>query len=257
MNLPFIIILIFSSLNLFSQFDQSGFITPNDSLLLQLPLEEIIYLPSDGISFYPSPQISKPIGKIKPGPFEQRQNKPPFFKERTSASIYRDNLKPQMLGFEHFFQTYDGCYHITFHEQKNGFVKIMESFEGEKWVSIDEIEQKGFKLVNWLEFYGKENMFVAVPGYTTVPILSSPYDDADVIAEIDKNHYDIRVIKYDENIDECCEGLYCKVLVVHYIKHPCFGGSYDESNIVDKYIGWLKFIDEKGKRLIIHHAGGC
>lgn len=242
---------------LVAQTDQSGFISPTDSLARTMQGEQIFYLPENGFTLYRTPNIEDTIGKIEPLISNRKASKPPLYRDLTQANIQLKDFKPQILSGEHLFKTFDDCWHIPFYRNESGFVKVLESYNDSLWIGIDEISAKGFRLTSWIDFYGSDGMMITVPKGHSVPLLRSPYADAEVLLQLDDIHFDIRVSYFDENNTDCCEGLYCYVQVVEYKVHPCFGGGYDEDNIIRKLSGWVKITDEEGKRLILHHAGGC
>lgn len=240
-----------------AQTNQSGFISPTDSLAQTMQGEQIFYLPENGFTLYRTPNIEDTIGKLEPLIPNRKGLKPPRFRDLSQANIHLKGFKPQILSGAHLFKTFDDCLHIPFHRSENGFVKALESYNDSLWIRIDEISAKGFQLTNWMDFYGSDGMMITVPKGHSVPLLRSPYADAKILLQLDDTHFDIRVSYFDEENTDCCEGLYCYVQVVKYKVHPCFGGGYDEDNIIRKLSGWVKITDEEGKRLILHHAGGC
>lgn len=240
-----------------AQTNQSGFISPADSLARTMQGEQIFYLPESGFTLYKTPNIEDAIGKLEPLIPNRKALKPPLFRDLTQARIYLKDFKPQILSGEHLFKTFDDCFHIPFNRNENGFVKVLESYNDSLWIRIDEISAKGFQLTIWMDFYGSDGMMITVPKGLSVPLLRSPYVDAEILLQLDETHFDIRVSYFDEENTNCCEGLFCYVQVVEYKIHPCFGGTYEGDNTVQKLSGWIKIIDKEGKRLIIHNSGGC
>lgn len=240
-----------------AQTNQSGFISPTDSLANTMQSEQILYLPENGFTLYQTPNIEDVIGKIEPLTPNWKALKPPRFRDLTQANIQLKDFKPQILSGEHFFKTFDDCLHIPVSRRENGFVKVLESYNDSLWIRISEISAKGFRLTSWMDFYGSDGMMITVPKGLSIPLLRSPYADAEILLQLDDTHFDIRVSYFNEENKNCCEGLYCYVQVVEYKTHPCFGGTYEGDNIVQRRSGWIKIIDEKGKRLILHNAGGC
>lgn len=252
------ILLCFLSLGLlFAQTNQGGFISPTDSLIKTLQAENIFYLPASGFTLYRTPNIADTIGKIEPLIPNQKALKPPYFRDLTQARIFIEGSKPQMLSGKHIFKTFDDCLHIPFYQQGNGYIKILESYYDSLWIKIDEVFEKDFQLVSWSDFYGRDGMFITVPSGKKTPLLQSPYQDSKTLLQLDDNHFDIRVSYFDEKSKTCCEGLFCYVKITEYKVHPCYGGDYSKNNIVRKLTGWVKLLDENGKRLVLHNSGGC
>lgn len=242
-----------------AQTNLSGFIAPADSLARMLQGENILYLPEDGFTLYGNPAKSDSIGKIIPLVANQKALKPPKFRDLTQATIYLKGNKPNIIsGYNYTFKTYDDCLHLHFSYYQNGFVKVLDNYGTSPfWISEDEVTTKGFKLTHWIDFYGTVGMYITTYPNSTISLLKSPFNDSDTLTEIDENHFEVKIKYFDESEAVCCEGLFCYVEATQYKVHPCFGGTYDKENIVQKLKGWIKVIDEQGKRLIMHNSGGC
>lgn len=242
-----------------TQTNLSGFIAPTDSLARMLQGENILYLPEDGFTLYRNPASSDSIGKIIPLVANQKALKPPKIRDLTQAKLYRKGDKPKIIsGYDYAFKTYDDCLHLHFSDYQNGFVKVLDNYGSSPfWISTDEITAKGFRLTYWTEFYGTAGMRITTFPNSTIPLLQSPYNDSEILIKIDDKHFEVKVIYFDESEAVCCEGLFCYIEAKHYKVHPCYGGTYDNENIVQKIKGWIKVIDEQGNRLIMHNAGGC
>jgi hypothetical protein len=242
-----------------AQTNLSGFIAPTDSLASILQGENILYLPKDGFTLYGSPSTKDSLGKIIPLMANEKALKPPKFRDLTQAELYLIGDKPKIIsGYDYAFKTYEDCLHLHFSDYQNGFVKVLDNYESSAfWISENEVTTKGFKLTHWIDFYGTVGMYITTCPNSTISLLQSPYNDSETLTEIDENHFEVKVIYFDESEAVCCEGLFCYVEATQYKVHPCFGGTYDKENIVQKLKGWIKVIDEQGNRLIKHNAGGC
>lgn len=242
-----------------AQTNLSGFISPTDSLARILESENILYLPKDGFTLYGSPTTKDSIGKIMPLITSMNALKPPKYRDLTRAALYLKDKKPEIIsGYDHAFKTFDDCLHLNFSDNQNGFVKVFNNHPFSSfYISVDEIMAKGFKFTHWIDFYGKAGMLITTFPNSTVSLLQSPYNDSAILAEIGENDFEVKVIYFDESDAVCCEGLFCFVEVTQYKIHPCYGGTYDEDNVIVTIKGWMKIIDEQGNRLIMHNAGGC
>ncbi|WP_375561086.1 hypothetical protein ACE193_00605 [Bernardetia sp. OM2101] len=242
---------------IFAQYNQGGFIVPNDSIKKDYPYENSIFLPKEGITYYDAPNGSF-LGKIRMGKplLSQHENKTDSL---LSSTISGTVLRPTLLDFENYFETFDDCFYLKFSEQKEGFIKIVNGNYGKTpksaaWVSVDSLEKHNFKLNYWLDFYGSEGMIIH-PKEKTHVIHENPYLDAPIIETINEDEYVVQIISFDEGTTT--EGLFAKVKVIKYKIHPCYGGDTSKKNIIKEFEGWIQIIDQKGKSLVAHNSGGC
>lgn len=259
MKTRFVIILfLFFALVANAQSDKSGFIAPTDSLARMMQGENIFYLPEDGFTLYGSPNVRDSIGMIVPLSRNKNAIKPPKIRDLTNATIHIIGSKPTIIsGYDYAFKTYDDCFHIHFLAQENGFIKVLNDYNENLWIKMDEVTAKEFELKSWIDLYGKNGMIITTFPNAKIKLLQSPYSDAEVIIEIDEDYFEIKVTYFDEQDELCCEGLFCYVTATQFKVHPCYGGSYDKGNIIKIHQGWIRVIDQDGKRLIMHNAGGC
>lgn len=241
-----------------AQYDQGGYIAPSDSLRATYPSTRAIFLPKEGFILFDVPN-GEFAGHIRPGILYNAPGGLPFVPPEDSllyASVGGMKMRPTYLDLSFFFETSDDCFFIPFTRRKDGYVQIADDMMS-SWIAIEAIEKAHFKLVPWMDFYGKAGTIVVPPPQTTRPIRQSPYADAEVVVEIDENYFEVQVVEYDKESRRCCEGPFCYVRATHYKVPPCLGGGYDKSNIVGIYEGWLQLIDEHGKRLVLHNPHGC
>lgn len=241
-----------------AQHDQGGYIAPSDSLRATYPLTRVIFLPSDGFTFFQTPN-GEFAGRITPGfPRNAPGAHAPIPPEDSLlyASISRAKIRPTYLDLSFFFETSDDRFFIPFTQRRDGYVQIEQGAMA-AWIAISDIEKAHFRLVSWMEFYGKEGTLVVPPPQTKRTLRRGPYADAEAIVDIEENYFEVRVITYDAESTTCCEGSFCYVRATRYKVPPCLGGGYDASNIVGVYEGWLQCIDDKGQRLVHHNAHGC
>src|SRR5690606_20003670 len=149
-----------------AQTNQTGFLSPTDSLARTMQAENILYLPESGFTLYRTPNMGDPIGKIEPLIPNQNAIKPPRSRDLTRAHIYLKGSKPKIIsGYDYAFKSFEDCLHIPFHRSENGFVKALESYNDSLWIRIDEISAKGFQLISWMrseehtsELQSRENL---------------------------------------------------------------------------------------------------
>lgn len=239
--------------NILAQTDKGGFIVPLDSTMF--PTNNVIYLPKDGFVFYDKPngEYAGRISRILPPNIQIPANIP----KDLYATVSRRNIRPTVLDLSYFFKTKDNCFYVPFDKQEAGFVRIMPS-PLEAWVSVETIKQVGFKLTNWIDFYNIPDKTITIPPHKLLPLLMSPYLDANKIVDLDgKKNYIIKTIPFDSESKSCCEGLFCYVEAIQYKENPCKKRNYSHQNILKIYKGWLKIIDESGDKLIQFNTPEC
>ena len=228
-----------------AQRDQGGFIAPNDTLQQSLPAQHYLYIPENGFTFFEVPNGDFK-GKILPGPPLHLRSDDEI-DSVLSATITGAYIRPQLLGRDNFFETSDDRYYVTFSKQQDGYIFILDnSYQG--WTRVEDIIQKGFKLVYWMEFYGETKGRMLHPREKTASILLSPYADAQEIGVADELYCEI--ISTGK-----CEGPYCAVKITQF-KNPYDPTKTKEENILKKYKGWMRIIDEEGRPLVAHYSKG-
>lgn len=230
-----------------AQRDQGGFLVPGDSLQKVFPIERVIFLPEDGFTFYTVPN-GEFKGKILPGPPLNPPGSALDVDTLLTSTLTGASIRPQLISIDTYFETSDDRYHIPFDRQQDGFVRIL-SDEYQGWISLDEIESKGFMLTYWMDFYGEEKGNMIHPREKVAAIRISPYADAPVIETADELYSEITTLGI-------CEGLFCKVQVIQF-KNPYDPSKSKEENILKKYKGWLQIIDEEGQPLVAHNSHGA
>ncbi|MEP5612768.1 MAG: hypothetical protein ABJP45_10990 [Cyclobacteriaceae bacterium] len=240
----------------FAQSNQGGFLSPNDSLIKTYPYENVILIPSEPLVFYDAPNGAF-AGRIFPGIPPNTPGTPPNLSKQDSmyyATIMGAVIRPQLLDWSYFFQTFDDRLHIPFDRQEKGFVRVLYGgFTG--WISLEDLDAKRFKPIYWTEFYGAEGMVLTTPPNSTCALRASPYADAEVLVRLDEDHFETQVISFDDG--RTTEGFFAKVRATHFNVHPCYDGSYEGDNVIDVYEGWIQLVDENGQPLVRHNPGGC
>ncbi len=225
-----------------AQRDQGGFIKPADSLIASFPADSILYLPEDGFSFYEVPAGSFK-GKILPGPPLRRVET--GSDSLMTSTITGINIKPQLVGPAHYFETTDARYHLKFEQREGDYVLIFgDSYRG--WIAVQEIVEKGFELVSWMAFYGESKNRMIYPRNKIAPIYQQPGTGSEIIETADELYSEITSTGK-------CEGTFCLVSVTQY-RNPYDPEQTKEENTLKKYKGWIQIIDEEGKPLVAHNT---
>lgn len=228
-----------------SQPDQGGIIQPADSLVKKLPVENIIYLPQDGFSFYEVPGGSFK-GKILPGPPLGEENEA-FSDSLLMSTITGVAIRPHLVPTDNYFETSNSRHHLMFDQQKDNHVLVFgDSYHG--WISTQEIFEKGFALVTWMEYYGKSKGMSIHPLNKIASIYQNPNAEAEAIGTADELYSEITTTGK-------CEGTFCFVKVIQY-RNPYDPDKSREQNTLKKYKGWIQIIDEEGRPLVAQNSQG-
>lgn len=228
-----------------AQYDQSGFLMPADSLSKRLPGENIIYLPQDGFSFYEVPGGSFK-GKILPGPplgeeFELSSD------SLLMSTVTGITIRPHLVSTDSYFETSNSRFHLMFDQQKENHVLVFaDSYQG--WISTEEIAEKGFVLVTWMEFYKKSKGLNIHPINKIASIYQFSNAQAKVIGTADELYSEITTTGK-------CENTFCLVKVTQY-RNPYDPEKTREENTLKKYKGWIQIIDEDGRLLVAQNVEG-
>lgn len=237
-----VIIVLFDSTVASGQQDQGGFLAPGDSLSKIIPEKHLIFLPEDGFTFYTSP-AGDFKGKIMPGPpLEMRGD--PEIDTLLVATLAGNQMNTKLLPADFFFETSDSCYYLSYNQQREDhFLVDNGQFQG--WLSIEEVRKKGFKPVSWMQFYGESKGRMIHSREKTVAIRSAADDNAPVVNTADELYSEITSTGK-------CLNLYCQVKIVEY-KNPYDPSKSKEENVLKKYKGWIKIIDDDGRPLVAHN----
>lgn len=248
LSFTFCTLLLFQQMT-HAQSDQGGFLEPADPAMCSSAGK--ICLPEAGYVFYDKPNGDY-AGRIS-------YNLPPYIivaPGEPYATVQWRSIRPTLIDLSYFFETYDDRLHVPFDKHEAGFVRVMNG-PSEGWISVTDIQQAGFKVTTWMDFYGEAGRVIAIPPGKTMPLRMSPYADGAIVAELDDEQFIIKVIPHEEGQPNCCEGQYCHVEAIQYKENPCRNGDYSDRNVVATFKGWLKIIDDTGKRVVMHHSGGC
>ena len=177
------------------------------------------YIPSIGIKVYNKPN-GEVIGKIEPKVINDKIN-------------IEINGQSKPLGGQCLEKVKGEIQALKYVEQKLDFVKTHNGY----WISISELEKKGFRIVNRMQYLIEKSPEVL--GYYAIGsglnLRKSPSTKSEVIMTLKG---DLLEIKLTEEI----KGLWCKVIVTQYSNHPCTSkGNFDEIKL-STYKGWIKLL---------------
>ena len=220
-----------------AQVDQGGFLAPGDSLRGHLPHAKNIYLPAGGFTLLDMPKGNFK-GKVLPGP---PLGTGPGTDTLLATTLMGTNIRPRLLTADGYFETMDERYYLAFDQQQEGYVRVLgDSYPG--WISLDEIRDKGFVLIYWLDYYGKAPGNMIHPLEKVASIRMGPGMGSPIIEVADELYSEITTLG-------SCEGLFCRVKVVQY-NNPYDPEKTKEENVLKKYRGWIQVIDGQGKPLV-------
>jgi hypothetical protein len=196
-----------------------------------------ILLPQEGFRLY-----DKPHGK-RTGTLIRKNDE--------YSAYLLDDKKQTKLELETFACVGYEILAIEYIGISDGFVKILYN-NGEYWLSLEEIQISGFKVIPWMDFLIQESHRV-LGYYANEPGLrlrKTPDTNGEIIGSARGDLYKIE-------LSNEVQGNWCKVTVIKYHVHPCFTNLPEEEIIEYKIEGWMKVIDDNGTPNLWHYAKGC
>lgn len=202
-----------------------------------------VVTPESGFIVYDKPN-GKAIGTVK-REIDESDNQSPYVlylisgtnKEKIETEAFKE------IGYDLFA--------INYSETTDGYVRVFDSSKN-YWLKVAEINQKGFKAIDWMEHLLKERDLV-LGYYANEPGLKlrkEPNSNSEVISTIRGNLFEIK-------LSEKVSGQWCKVIITKYKEHPCETELKESENKVDIKEGWLKIIDDNGEPNIWNYSKGC
>ena len=198
------------------------------------------YVPDNGFALYDRPR-GEIVGRIEKGELDQNDEayklymvKPQGGKEEIA---YRD-LK--MVGYEIFA--------LSFSDKRSGFVKVLDQY----WIDEQEIRSSSLEAINYREFLIRQTD-LGLSYYANPPGLNlreGPSTKYEIIKTLKGDIFQISPTK-------ACEGLWCEVKVIEYKAHPCVTAQGEDENIMNRYEGWVKLLDDDGTPNVWYYAKGC
>ena len=233
--------LLVSFLN-FSQVLNNGIIITEIDSLKYSEKNCCILSPEKGFTAYNEPN-GKVIGKIKRLGSKEKNDQ---FAYEIYLVSENKNLKLNeysQIGYEIFA--------LNFINSINGFVKI-KSQSINMWLKISEINQLGFKAINWIDYMVLNSEHV-LGYYSKEPGLrlrTKPDISSEIIGSVRGDLFEIKLT--GEVL-----GQWAKVKITKYKEHPCNTELSEIENIEYKSEGWLKIIDDNGEPNLWNYSRGC
>lgn len=204
-----------------------------------------IYVPLKGFRIYDKPHGQR-IGRLTRNVKSNRGRRELYslyFVDKQHKEHNLSNSDLFYLGNEHVS--------IPFVEQKEDYVRIINT-DYNFWVSVDEIDRKGFYLISWYDFLSNHtgDVLGLYALDSALPLKTEPNDHAQTIQMIQSDLFQI-------SLNEQGEGGWARVSIVKYREHPCTAFE-DESELIEYTLeGWMKVLDEDGLPILDYFAEGC
>jgi len=212
----------------FSTFGQEltkGLIMPNPTGSLKLCC---LYIPTSGLAAYDQPN-GRQIAKISGEGYEA-------FIEKNEELTEFGYSNFHMVGYEVMAMVYT--------DNRNGFVRINNGY----WLNIDELESKGLVLTNWMDYLiNKEDVLGWYANDPGLNLRTEPSVESNILIILKGDLFQITPTHETK-------GLWCKVKVTEFKKHPCSG---DEDLIIRTLTGWIKLVSDEQTPNVWNYAKGC
>ncbi|MEM8891025.1 MAG: hypothetical protein AAGD28_23815 [Bacteroidota bacterium] len=222
----------------YGQSSKAGLIVPPEQM--GPTYQCCVAIPQTGFTLYEAAQDNSIGGCIMPG---QPENSREFYGYETFPKSGEEMVK-----FEDMHRLSYEVYCLEFSEESNGFVRINDSY----WVKKEEIQKQKFSTSYWMDFLVK-NSGNFMGYYANDPGLNLRKG---VGTEFEK----VITMKGDEmeiSLTGEVKGLWGKVKVKQYKKHPCHYMDEGEPQVLNTYEGWAKILDDSGTPNLYYYAGGC
>jgi hypothetical protein len=194
-----------------------------------------LYIPTSGLVAYDRPN-GKEIANLEPGaPDNNGEVYKAFIKsdqgltEFSYANLY-------MVGYE--------VMAIVYIDKQGEFVKTNNRY----WLSVKELKSKGLILTTWMEYL--INAKDVLGWYANDPGLNlraEPTTNAEILATLKGDLWEITPTSETK-------GLWCKVTVKEYRKHPCSGG---KDLVIQTLTDWVKLLSDEQTPNVWDYGKGC
>ncbi len=212
----------------FSTFGQEltkGLIMPNPISSLKLCC---LYIPTAGLAAYDQPN-GRQIAKISGEGYDA-------FIEKNEELTEFGYSNFHMVGYEVMAMVYT--------DNRNGFVRINNGY----WLNIYELESKGLVLTNWMDYLiNKEDGLGWYANDPGLNLRTEPSVESNILILLKGDLFQITPTHETK-------GLWCKVKVTEFKKHPCSG---DEDLIIRTLTGWIKLVSDEQTPNVWNYAKGC
>lgn len=140
---------------------------------------------------------------------------------------------------------------MVWYAKEKGFIQIgLNSSSKGYWLKIEELEYYGFKVTSYLDFMveKKPTLFPGAMGIN-LNFRSAATTRSKVYATLNSD-------KFFVTPTGKTEGNWAEVEVVEYTNSYCEVSEVDE-NVVNRWTGWIKILDDKGHPNIWFYTRGC
>lgn len=194
-----------------------------------------VYIPTSGLVAYDKPN-GRQIAKLEPGdPDNSGVVYKAFIKSDRDLTEF-DYANLYMVGYE--------VMAIVYVDKQGEFVKTSNGL----WLGVGELKSKGLILKNWMDYL--VNTKDVLGWYANDPGLNlraEPTTNAKILATMKGDLWEITPTKETK-------GLWCKVSVKEYRKHPCSGES---DLVIQTLTGWVKLLSDEQTPNVWAYGKGC
>lgn len=126
-------------------------------------------------------------------------------------------------------------------------VEVVQAYNG-YWLSVKELQSKGLMLTTWMDYLVKtKNVLGWYANDPGLNLRAEPTTNARILATLKGNLWEITPTNETE-------GLWCKVVVKQYRKHPCSGES---DLVIQTLTGWVKLLSDEQTPNVWNYGKGC
>lgn len=227
-------IVIFSilSLSVFGQKLTKGLIMPSpDGAFTSC----CVHIPASGLVAYDRPN-GKQIAKL------ERET------SANNGAVYKAFIKSDQglteFGYTNLYMVGYEVMAMVYIDQQDDFVKTRNGY----WLSVRELRSKGLVLTAWMDYLiNKKDVLGWYANDPGLNLRAEPATSAEILATLKGDLWQITPTGETK-------GLWCKVTVKEYKKHPCSG----EDNLVIRTLtGWIKLLSDEQAPNVWSYGKGC
>lgn len=194
-----------------------------------------VYIPTSGLVAYDRPN-GKQIARLEPGaPDNNGEVYKAFIKSDQGLTEF-DYANLYMVGYE--------VMAIVYIDKQGEFVKTHSGY----WLSVKELKSNGLILKNWMDYLVDTKDVLG--WYANDPGLNlriEPTTNAKILATLKGDLWEITPTNETR-------GMWCKVTVKEYRKHPCSGKS---DLVIQTLTGWVKLLSDEQTPNVWDYGKGC
>lgn len=237
LKLKLVLVCLFLQLSLSGQLYKAGLLMPINDADWQC----CIHIPLSGFTLYASPDSRDIWGCINLEKYETEQRD-------YNQVVLIQNKESQVLTEWKLFRSSYEMRSLEYWEEKNGFYRVFDGY----WIAKEELDKKKYTALNWKDFLEKYNRntlgyYANDPGLN---IRKGPGIENDKIMTLRGDEMEI-------SLTQEYQGLWAKVEVTHYKVHPCSQSEPGDDEILKKFKGWIKLLDDDGTPNVHYYPSGC